>query len=272
MHIMIKIRVILVAFCMLTLIACNHLETVDNKKPDNKEPKYVGTFQTRTFIQPDGVGNKPDSDRVLPIAAIGAAMLPPLIDRGVDLIASSLRKASEDKVYTATALANGFFYKIDQESFTPIPYEDKEMRLIIVRGEFGPLDQDKQNFSKKFWREGRGKPIALNIGLNKDPAFYYEAFFQFTPDFSAFRLKSSFLECNEFIGKSISSKRDLVISFLFRTPSKDEKTGTSSFAIGTVKIEDLKTDTRLELEALNGHETAWLPLIPVSQTFPGVPK
>ncbi|OEU64596.1 MAG: hypothetical protein BBJ57_10685 [Desulfobacterales bacterium PC51MH44] len=259
-----------------SLVACTHLNAV-NKASDNSVPKHLDTFQTRAFVLPWGLENVPKIEEreilagepaavedaaALP-AAIVAALLPSLIDKGVDLAASALREASKAETVTAASTANGYFYKIDAIKLDPLPYA-KGRRLIIVRGKFGPNNGKVKNFKSQFWKSTEAQKLAKTIGLIEDPAFYYEAYFHFTFDNSAFRLISLLLEHNQFIKSSLAfSKRDLVLSFLFKGPSKDNN--IEGFALGLVKVDNLKKSTRLNLEALVGHETAWMPLMPLDK-------
>ncbi|MBW2739964.1 MAG: hypothetical protein JRE64_14215 [Deltaproteobacteria bacterium] len=267
-------KAILFIFC-LSLVGCTHLGT-GIKQPAELVPKHVDTFQTRAFILPEGLGKEPNireleasSDELDDIkedatalpAAIAAGLLPNLIDKGVDLAASALREASKEKTVTASSTANGYFYKIDATKYDPLPYA-KGRRLIIVRGRFGPNEEAK--FKSKFWNSEKAKEFAMKIGMIEDPAFYYEGYFHFTNDNSTFRLVSLILEHNRFISSGlVSSKRDLVLSFLFKGTSKDNK--IQGFALGVVKVKNLKKSTRLDRKALVGHETAWMPLMPLDK-------
>ena len=93
-----KLKKAILFFFSFSLVACTHLNAV-NKASDNSVPKHLDTFQTRAFVLPWGLGIVPKIEEreilagepaavedaaALP-AAIAAALLPSLIDKGVDL-------------------------------------------------------------------------------------------------------------------------------------------------------------------------------------------
>lgn len=245
---------VIVILNLLYLTGCQNLVL---NKSDSSEINSSSIVETRAFIFEDSIiTGKAEAAPLL--LGLVAAVAPVIIEKGIDFIGNQLKQASEAKeiVIVASANSDGFFYVQNDNSIIC-----KNAYIVIVKGRFGKNNDRKIETDDKFWKSETGQAALRRMKLIEIPDFLYEGKFEYKISENSFKIVSSYLEYKKPFEKSIGQKRDLLLTFLFQKPFKtkaDDK--TESFALGTIKFEDIKLPIKLEFEELRDKESEWLPM------------
>lgn len=248
-------------FSIIALIGCQSMNI--NLRKEEDLGKNASIVETRVFILKESMTTPaPEAGPLL--IGIAAAVAPIAIEKGIDFIGNQIKEAAKakEKVIVSNVNSDGFYIKkSDNETSCSESY------IIVVKGRFGKT-KDKIDTKDKNWSSPQAQAKLLSLGLIEMPDFLYEGKIQFKmqqPDNKAlenvFKIRSIYLEYNKAFGDGIGDKRDLLLSFLFQKPFKTKpEDKTESFALGTLKFEDIKIPLKLDHEQLRGKETEWMPM------------
>lgn len=199
-------------------------------------------------------------------ATVIGALLPPLIDTGIDLIGGALKKAGEDDVTTLTARTSGHFYS--SEASKQVLAAGLELGcIVVIRGTFGE-GASTDAFSSAYWK-ANGRLLASDFGVVGDPSFYYEGNVDFSNDLTAFRLVSRVLKYDRTLkdGKR-NGQRTIVITFKFQKPANG--TEAKSFATSMLTFGELRVGTQLDQLGIASNSSGWMDLPAVTDTATNV--
>lgn len=222
---------LLALFSVMLSVACTNGPPKDNAAAAKADPP------TKTMTIASFQSKCPISDAVAqPQSAIAGALLVAgagaVIEVGIDLIGSAIRKAGEEKSETVSATPSGYFHKANMNgNFTG---HEKLNCLVIAHGSV------YQGVANPKWPSDPGHQQnlkAADIYLADTPVFYLEAKLELATTRAAIRYVPAHLSYNKHIGSSQgTNERDLVITAALATPSSDSAGKT--FALGTMRFPD----------------------------------
>lgn len=198
------------------------------------------------------------------LVALGAALLPPLIDVGIDTVAETLKVAGANKDTVVKSSANGFFYALDKEG--NLKSTETFGCVVVIKGSFG--ETPKTDGFHGIFSTRKGSLIPL--GLVEDPSFYFEARVKYSDDNTAFKLVPSYLYYNKFFASSLfTSKRDLVLTLNFHKVGG--AADNNAFAASTIAFKDLNENSSISFKISetggNYKESIWMPLMPIDESL-----
>ena len=186
-----------------------------------------------------------DEPEMAGITGIIAAVLPSLLDKGFDVLAEYLKKAKEN--YTGETVAIG----AARICLNKIPNFKK---LVVVRGEFGPNNQD----------EALTSSLDYNLNLQAPPELFIEFVIETKPattDISVLRIKPVRLIFNETSAKwrGVNKVKDIFVNLTFEFPvaAKDNKKEVEQKSSVQIKFKGVKLSSDLGAEALEGLTSKW---------------
>lgn len=212
--------------------------------------------QTRAWV----TGKCPVADSGVPEATFASALavlLPGVIDKGIDLLAGSLKAAGADSTTPPQlAAADGFFYLFDGAK---LRQHAKLKCLIVARGEFASSGQDIQQLDSDM------RTFARAYSMAKAPEFLVEARFKFSDDGRFFRLEPVTLWYAKPIESSFFSRdvRSAALTMSFYKPGTKE-----AFASGQMVFPEMHPPSgsspgrRYESDMLRASFTPWMPVYP----------
>ena len=161
---------------------------------------------------------------------LATILLPKAIDAGVDLAATALKKATEEKQFTSNGRVDNDFYVVTNDGDLAI--QSKIRCLVIVKGQF---TNAATNPKFKDWAG------ALPFAGLQTIDFRFETKIRALKGGKFFILDPAYLEFNKIEGKSIWTKneRDISISLSLQTPG-----AASPFASTNFEFKKLSAGTK----------------------------
>ena len=245
-------RVIVTEFCPVA--------EKDVKKTRSKEDG-VGFYQDPSVVQ--------DASLAVIFAAVASAVVPKLIDAGVSVAAQHLKDFADREKAGATqsgmGVANGFYTVAKDPNGRWVMQRPEKMCIALLTGRFTNATASQCNaFKSKHFR-----PICqemIKLGLRYDPQIYIENSVEFSPDSSAFRIRTVFAdyrvplhEYDPYVQEcktNCNQGYDLDIDFRFDTVGANGV--AQAFASAKLLFRDLKARQTLESNALTGKTSSWL--------------
>jgi len=196
------------------------------------------------------------------VGSLLSAVIPRVIDAGVELTSRALEQAASDKVETTQAKAalNGF-YRPDTAG-NVIPSLNTKC-LIFTRGDFGTTREAGQ-LTGKPWNTLRGKAFLEKSGLSSDPGIYWEGWVSFSPDQTSMRLVPSHFQYNVRLadprqGLNNDAESDVIVEIKFQSPNS-----TGAFASAVFQYLAMGRPSRVTKSASTGLTSRWLGIAPSS--------
>jgi hypothetical protein len=201
--------------------------------------------------------------------AVGALLgifVPLLIEKALGGIGAVLKKAGAEETLRDSGRLPTYLYQISDRSGTKSISLNPDLGcILVVRGTFTGTDFDDQSkidFSPGGILTGDDQEPqriarlrASNIPV-QEIASLYEALITPSSEQTALYYQSRFFEVNSFQGTRSSNTRGMVISLSINGPAAKE--GESTLSLALVNLGDVKKDTALAPNQLNGRRTGWL--------------
>lgn len=220
-------------------------------------------FGTQVFASNDCILPQPGKKPGI-LGGIAAAVLPSLIEKSLDRLATAIRKAGEESVTNISRSTN---IEIDK---TLIP-----TCIQIVHGTFFTKKSQFENLNSQIkekllpTNEIKGASDVMNKPLEKlanlgvfiaeTPFLFFEGNVRVSEDMSAIAISPSILIYNSLIESTDfkNGTRDLVLSFTFSSAGQSALQGKGTY--GQLQFSNLKTGTVL-LFPDTAFETPWIPI------------
>lgn len=213
-----------------------------------------GIQTTKVYYSPNCTGEETTTGKAAFFAAIGAAILPQLIEQGIVFITDLIKGSDEDKKAAFSGSVSESLYSISggKMSF-------KHKCLVIARGKFGELKKADASWEKDYLLSG-------DVGMIERPDFYMELKMDYMPmsirsatgkpeTLNRLHLQAHTMELRD-AAASKGSKKDIVITTNFsfpaqslpkKSPSSNTGSSTEAGAGGSNKKKETKTkDTSVE--------------------------
>jgi hypothetical protein len=188
-------------------------------------------------------------------AVLLSAILPALIDKGLEFSGKALREAGKEKKTTVESKLPLDFYAYSGEPDTDLVLNlHPEMRcLVVTKGRFG----GRRSFSAKYNDEQ--KSHFDDLGLTADPEFYLELSMDISSDRSSFLLTPVYLIYDSYVDEEArSGQRQVVVTTSFTKPG-----GAQPFAIFAHDLGKLSPGQ--PNAAIGTSEAKWMTLPAISE-------
>ena len=198
---------------------------IDLTKP---KPKIVTGLQFRETCPV----SKKSGKKFIGAAAVALAVIPPLIEKGLNGLGEAIKKAGAEKTYTAEANQAIDFYSLDPQSNSLIANK-KITCLIVYRAEINGEKEDANKNISPNWKsfseskifKSASKGLSKDFGINSEPKFYFEATFSLSNDKTAFQLIPRIIFYGDEIGPHTGAE-SLVLNVGFEIPSSSKDKNT----------------------------------------------
>jgi hypothetical protein len=252
-------KVAIVILMTLLVHGCGHQNSIIESKTRQDTRTFAGPCRSALVQERSG-----------PLAALGDAILPTLIDKSLSLFSTAIRKAGEASTVSITASYN-----------TEIGSDVMPVKCItIVQGNFytqdtyfhegtyaalNPLGDQNQSDIKLSYSHLK----TMGAYLAGAPAFFFEGALNRSEDRAAIAIQPTIILYNSLLGSKtlnwFGGTRDLVVSTAISAPGSAgaNEQGT----IGQFKLKGLSTGTMLLFD-VKGPQTAWIPIQLTQQKAP----
>ena len=245
-----------IIMALLILAACGTTNSNGANAAQSGAPSANQPVQTRVYLKKSCPISGDKGEGLF--AAVGAALLPGLIDTTVDRLGTALREWGKAKPSMFPAVTTAHFYQASPaEQFTIKSHADMSC-LVVIRAPFSPDAKSDALQSEAFFSSHKDT-LALDYNVAGVPDFYFEGVLKFSPDATAFQVVPK----NFFYGRGLENGREnqeraMVLNLSFSSPAKDG-TGTlwGSQSISFGKLKAPHDASGADLKAL---ATPWIPL------------
>lgn len=185
------------------------------------------------------------------VAAVAAAVVPKLVDKGVAALTDYLEKRRERRsaelVSSYSSRGAGELYSRNEETIVSC--------LIVYRGLRGEPQGDPPGSS---WTVDQLK----GLGLASAPDFYLELRALYDASRTAFRLTPVRLEFLQTAARRSSGKKDVLVAGFFEQPfaGTGDTAAAARFGAFQVHFSDLPEGTTWGEDAMKGLTSQWIPL------------
>ena len=167
-----------------------------------------------------------DSDEFLFIDPVTSTLISPAIETGLNLIHTALEDASKANTKTVSTQTSSNFFRIhidEQEGIinsANIIINPANRCLVVA---YGPTFQETWPARRKFYDENLRQSLADHFKIQGKPTFYYEGYFDYSEDGTAFRIVSATLDYSKTIANGETGVRDLSLEFSFSLPNAPQQ-------------------------------------------------
>jgi hypothetical protein len=194
-------------------------------------------------------------------SALALALVPPLVESGLNALGGAIKKAGEAEIFTTSHLTTMDFYTLGDDG-TTFASNQNEACLVVYRANIGYTGAGDDLINSKVFGD-RATKLYRDYRIVGVPSFYYEALLQPSNDRSAFRLEPRFA----FYGESLGVKKkvkELVLTFNFAKPHSSSEGKT--FAAQSITFK--RGDSPLVIEdpeLLTGYASGYMNIPAISK-------